>query len=176
MKSILTLVCLSLTVMAQPAPEAQAPTVPKEVRMTVESLAGHWTFHGTDVETGAHEPATVAMEFDCQSAALGRAVVCRLTGNVSGFGQIEAASVVGYNPEEKLVHWMEISSTEEYHDHKGPWEENGIGFEPLVCTVAGKKCTETFSLAFPSPDKMILKSVTKTPAGASRIEGIAIRQ
>jgi hypothetical protein len=153
MKSILTLVCLSLTVTAQPAPEAQAPTVPKEVRMTVESLVGHWTFHGTDVETGAHEPATVAMEFDCQSAALGAAVVCRLTGNVSGFGQVEAASVVGYKPEEKLVHWMEISSTGEYHDHKGPWEENRIAFEPLVYTVAGKKCTETFSLHSHLPTK-----------------------
>ena len=46
-----------------------------------------------------------------------------------------------------------------------------IAFEPLVYTVAGKKCTERFSLAFPSSGKMILNSVTETREAESRIEG-----
>ncbi len=115
------------------------------------------------------------MEIDCKSAALGAAVVCRLTGIVSGLGPVEAASVVGYDPEEKVVHWMEISSTGEYHDHKGPWKKDRIVFEPLAYTNAGKKCIERFSLVFPAPDKLMLKSVTETADGVSRIEGVAIR-
>ena len=161
--------------MAKPADQTESSTVPKEVRKTVELLGGHWTFQGTDTEPGKHEPATVSMEIDCKSAALGAAVVCRLTGTVSGFGPVEAASVVGYDPEEKIVHWMEISSTGEYHDHKGPWKKDRIVFQPLAYTAAGKKCTERFSLVFPAPNKMMLKSVTETADGVSRIEGVAIR-
>ena len=115
------------------------------------------------------------MEIDCKSASLGVAVVCRLRGTVTGFGPVEATSLVGYDPEEKVVHWMEISSTGEYHDHKGPWKDDRVVFEALTYTVAGKKCTERFSLLFPAPNKMRLKSVTKTADGESRIEGLAIR-
>ena len=176
MRPILLLICLSFAVMAEPVQQSKSPAVPKEVRRTVELLEGHWTFQGTDTEPGKDEPATVSMEIDCKSAALGAAVACRLTGTVSGFGPVEAASVVGYDAEEKVVHWMEVSSTGEYHDHKGLWKKDRIVFEPLAYTAAGKKCTERFSLVFPAPNKMMLKSVTETEDGMSRIEGVAIRK
>jgi hypothetical protein len=59
------------------------------------------------------------MEIGCKLAVLGTAVACTLTGSVAGFGPVEAAAIVGYSPDEQLVHWTEISSTDEYHDHRG---------------------------------------------------------
>jgi hypothetical protein len=94
--------------------------MPVEVKKTVDSLDGHWIFDGSDTEAGAKQPAKVTMDIDCKPAALGAAVACTLVGQIAGIGPVEAASVVGYSPDERLVHWMEISSTREYHDHKGP--------------------------------------------------------
>jgi hypothetical protein len=68
---------------------------------------------------------------------------------------------------------MEISSAGEYHDHRGKWKSEIIAFEPLVYMSAGKKCTETFTLSFPSAGTFALKSVTETAAGLSTIIGIA---
>jgi hypothetical protein len=59
------------------------------------------------------------MEIDCRFAVLGAAVPCTLSGKVANSGPIEAATIVGYDADEQIVHWMKISSTGEYHDHKG---------------------------------------------------------
>jgi hypothetical protein len=64
-------------------------------------------------------------------------------------------------------------ATGEYHDHKGKWKGDMIVFEPLVYMSAGKKCTETFSLSFPSIATFALNSVTETTAGLSTITGRA---
>jgi hypothetical protein len=66
-----------------------------------------WSFDGTDTEPGAKEPQKVTMEIGCKLAVLVTAVACTLTGSVAGFGPVEAAVIVGYSPDEKLVHWME---------------------------------------------------------------------
>lgn len=116
------------------------------------------------------------MAIDCKLAALGAAVACTLIGSVASFGPIEATAIVGYNPDEQVVHWMEISSTSEYHDHKGRWKGDRIEFEPLVFTVLGKKNTEMFTLSFPSAGTLLLKSVTETVEGNSTIAGTAKRR
>jgi hypothetical protein len=99
--------------------KSESPTLPPEVKRTVDALVGHWSFKGSDVEPGVKEPLNVSMEIDCRLAVLGTAVACTLRGTVANSGPIEAATIVGYDPDEQIVHWMEISSTGEYHDHKG---------------------------------------------------------
>jgi hypothetical protein len=155
---------------------AEAPAMPVEVKKTVDSLAGHWIFDGSDTEPGAKQSAKVTMVIDCKPAALGAAVACTLVGQIAGIGPVEAASVVGYSPDERLVHWMEISSTREYHDHKGPWKENAVEFEPLPYTISGRKNIENFRISFPSPGILVLRAVTQTPDGRSILEGTAKRE
>jgi hypothetical protein len=48
-----------------------------------------------------------------------------------------------------------------------------IVFEPLVYMSAGKKCTERFTLSFPSVGTFTLNSVTETTAALSTITGTA---
>lgn len=159
---------------AQSVNEAQTP--PVQVKRTVDALVGQWRFEGSDAEPGVKEQLQVTMAFDCRLAALGAAVACTLVGNVANSGPIEAASIVGYDSDEQIVHWMEISSTGEYHDHRGKWKGEMIIFEPLVYKTAGKRYTETFTLSFPSAGTFVLKSVTETAAGSSTITGTAKRR
>jgi hypothetical protein len=145
-----------------------------EVKKTVDAFAGHWTLTGTDVEPGAKNPAPVRAIVDCKPAALGAAVNCLIAADISGT-HVEAATVVGYSPDEGLVRWMEISSTGEYHDHRGPWKGNDIQFEPLTYTVSGAKMTEYFAASFPAPGTMVWKWRVDTNEGTSRIELVGRR-
>lgn len=157
------LAALSFAAYAQPE-----PTKPPEIAKTVDEFGGHWTLKGTDSEPGA-APAALTATIDCKPAALGAAVTCRIDAEVSG-DHIEAATIIGYSPDEHVVRWMEISSTGEYHDHKGPWSGDEIRFEPLSYSVSGEKATEYLSVAFPSPGRMRLKSTTHTAAGDSVLD------
>jgi hypothetical protein len=129
MFSMICVIWLAVGGSAQPLNEAQTPSL--EVKRTVNALVGQWRFEGSDAEPGVKEPVKVTMAFDCRLAALGAAVACTLSGNVANSGPIEAASIVGYDSDEQIVHWMEISSTGEYHDHRGKWKGEMIAFEPL---------------------------------------------
>ncbi|HTT00725.1 MAG TPA: hypothetical protein VMG11_01445 [Steroidobacteraceae bacterium] len=151
-----------------------APPAPPEVKKTVDAFAGHWTLTGTDREPGNTTAAAVNGTMDCKSAALNAAVSCLIAADVSG-SRVEAATVIGYSPDEHLVRWMEISSTGEYHDHHGRWNGNRIEFEPLTYAVAGERMTEYFSLSFVSDHQMIWKATTKMREGESRLELSATR-
>jgi len=108
---------------------SDAPPLPPDVRKTVDTFAGHWVLTGTSSEPGGKAPVPVKAVMDCKLAALGAAVNCLIRADVSG-NHVEAATVIGYSPDERVVRWMEISSTGEYHDHRGIWQGTGIGFEP----------------------------------------------
>jgi hypothetical protein len=139
------------------------------VKKTVDALAGYWTLTGTDMEPAARTPVSVKATVDCRRAALGAAVSCLITADVSDT-HVEAASVIGYSPDEHVVRWMEISSAGEYHDHRGPWKGTEIQFEPLTYTISGAMMTEYFAPSFPSPGRMIWKWRVETSEGTSRIE------
>ena len=141
--------------------------MPAEVKKTVEVFAGHWTLRGTDVEPAAKGPVNFGMTMECKPTALGAAVTCRFAGKLPPVGPIEAAAVIGYNPEEQVVRWMEISSTGEYHDHRGRWKGDQIEFEPLEYSIAGKKATEYLQVSFPGAGELKLTSVTETAEGES---------
>lgn len=150
-------------------------TTPPEVKRTVESFLGNWTQTGTDTEPNSKTPSHFTGTLDCESAALGVAVNCRLVNDGSDGVRVEMACVIGYSPEERLVRLMEISSSGSYHDHKGTWMGDKIQFEPLTYSLAGKKVTEYFTISFPSPDKMVVRSVVETAEGKSTMEVIGTR-
>jgi hypothetical protein len=105
------------------------------------------------------------MTLDCKRTALGAAVTCGFAGKLPNVEPIEAAAVISYSPEEQVVRWMEISSTGEYHDHRGRWKGDEIDFEPLEYPVSGQKATEYLRIGFPASGKLRLTSVTATGEG-----------
>jgi len=151
--------------------QAEGPaTPPPEIKKTVDAFVGHWVLAGTDQEPGSAMPAHFKVIFDCKRTSLGAAVVCTIAARIPGVGPIEAAAVIGYSPDEQRVRWMEISSTGEYHDHRGEWNGDTIAFEPLAYTISGATATEYLSIRFPSPGHQDLRSVTETTEGKSILE------
>jgi len=162
-------VCCALLAALPLAAYAQAePAKPAEIAKTVDAFAGHWILKGTDSEPGA-APAALTATIDCRPAALGAAVSCQIAADVSG-DHIEAATIIGYSPDERIVRWMEISSTGEYHDHRGPWNGDEIRFQPLAYSIAGETATELLAVSFPSAGRMRLKATTRTAAGDSVLD------
>jgi hypothetical protein len=159
---------VSLATMAQTA-------APPEVARTTTSFAGHWVLDGTSTDPG-QAPAHVQGTIDCSPAALGAAVNCSIAVQIEGFGPVEAAAVIGFSPDEKVVRWMEISSTGEYHDHRGPWKGDSIDFVPLSYVAGGENATEYLRVGFPSAGQMVLKATTKTAGGDSVLECRGKRQ
>jgi hypothetical protein len=164
--ALIALVGMSAAVQGQSKGEA----IPPEITKTVNAFRGYWVLNGVDTEPSFQTPVHFQLTISCKPAALGAAVSCDFVGRLPGVGRIEAASVIGYSPEEQVIRWMEISSTGEYHDHRGKWKGDGIDFEPLEFSISGNKATEDLSVAFPSPGKLILRSVTETAEGKSTLQ------
>jgi len=152
-----------------------APTPPPEVKKTVDAFAGRWTLTGSATEADTKSALSVRATMDCKSAALGAAVNCLIAADISG-SRIEAAAVIGYSPDERSVRWMEISSSGEYHNHRGPWRGETIQFEPLSYTAGGARMIEYFTVSFRSPDSMEFKATTKTPEGTARLKLVGTRE
>ena len=100
-------------------PQSKQSANPPEIKKTVDAFVGHSVVTGADAEPAAKAPVKFELTLDCKRTALGAAVTCGLTGKMPNVGPIEAAAVIGYSPDEQVVRWMEISSTGEYHDHRG---------------------------------------------------------
>jgi hypothetical protein len=162
---------LSVTLLSPGAHSQSNPsTTSPEIKKTVEAFVGHWILAGTDMEAGANAPVKFELTLDCKRTALGAAVTCGFAGTLPSLGPIEATAVIGYSPEEQVVRWMEISSTGEYHDHKGRWKADTIEFEPLEYSISGKRAIERLRIAFPAAGKLTLTSVTETDEGKSLLE------
>ena len=143
---------------------------PPEIKKTVDAFVGHWIISGTETEPGAKAAAKFELTLNCERTALGAAVTCDFAGKLPGVGPIEAAAVIGYSPEEQVVRWMEISSTGEFHNHRGRWKGDEIDFEPLEYSISGRKATEYLRIDFPVSGKLTLTSVTQTAEGKSVLE------
>lgn len=151
-------------------PQSKDSANPPEIKKTVDAFIGHWVITGTDAEPDAKAPVKFELTLDCQRTALGAAVTCGFAGKLPNVGPIQATAVIGYSPEEQVVRWMEISSTGEYHDHRGRWKGDAIEFEPLEYTIAGKNATEYLRVGFPTSGKLTLTSITETAEGKSILE------
>ena len=165
----LAVATLTLAIVPAHGETESTPKPPPEIRKTVDAFVGSWSLTGTDQEPGA-QLVRFDLVIDCKRASLGAAVSCRIAGRLPGVGPVEAAAVIGYSPDEQRVRWMEISSTGEYHDHKGKWNGDAIEFEPLTYSIAGKQATEYLSIRFPSPGVQQLRSVTETADGKSILD------
>jgi len=164
----LGLLALATSVLAEDKPGAMPPA-PPEVQKTVDAFAGRWTIKGTLAVPGATAPAPATLTIECKQTALGKAVVCTWNGEATGMGPLEAGGLVGYDPVDKVVHFMAITSDGEFHDHKGTWKDDkSLVFEPLKYNSAMGPATEDLRLSFAAANQMSFNSVT-TMADGSKV-------
>jgi hypothetical protein len=163
----LSSIVITASTLAAHAEGSSAGTV--EVKKTVDTLVGHWVLTGTDMEPGAKASVPAKVIMDCAPTALRKAVSCHVWVDL-GSEHIEATFLIGYNPDEQVVRWMEIASSGEYHDHKGHWNGDEIQFEPLRYAISGVKMTEYFTAGFPSPGKTKWKWTVEASHGNQIVE------
>jgi hypothetical protein len=149
---------------------------PLEVKKTVDAFLGRWALTGTYTESGSKNPSHLTVTIQCESALLGAVVICGMASDDTGGGHIEVASIIGYSPDERRIHLMEASSSGSYHEHKGRWIGDVIQFERLSKSEAGKQIVEDFSIGFPSPGTMRVKSIEETPEGRSTMDIVGKKQ
>jgi hypothetical protein len=94
--------------------------VSPEVKQTVDAFLGEWSGQMTAVVPGSGSE-TFPWMMECRSAALGSGAVCTSEGRAS-IGQMAQSCIIAYSPEEKMVHYMCVTSMGEIHDHKGQWK------------------------------------------------------
>lgn len=141
-----------------------------EVEKVVEAFLGHWSLTGRSTDPISNTPSHLTVTIQCEPVALAMAVSCRMASEETGGGPVEVMSIIGYSPDDQLVHLMEVSSSGSYHEHKGRWNGNVIQFERMSKSVAGKQIVEEFSIGFPSPGKITVKSVEESAEGRSTME------
>ena len=169
----LTLIVLAALAYTAELAGAQS-AVGDNVKRTAAAFAGHWSFHGSVTEPGSTTAVALTAVMDCKPAVSGAAVACSLSAKVAG-SPVTAAMVIGFNAADQRVYWMEISSSGEYHAHRGSWRGDTVEFEPLVTQTEHGSSTERLQVAFPSTGTLILRSTTTTTDGASTIEARATR-
>lgn len=146
---------------------APPPASPPEVAKTVRAFEGSWAVEGSVTASG-QEPAASRLRIDCKPTALGAAVLCTMTGETEGMGPFEAGYLVGYDPVEKVVHFMAMTSDGEYHDHKGTWkDDSSLVFDPYPYQSAGGPVTESFGIKWTDSRTMTFTSTTTMADGSS---------
>jgi hypothetical protein len=149
---------------------------PLEATKVVEAFLGSWDLTGSATDPLSKGRSHLTVTMHCESAALGMAVSCRMASDETGGSHAEMASIIGYSPDDRLVHLMEVSSSGTYHEHKGRWNGNVIQFERMSKSVAGKQIVEDFSIGFPSPRKMTVTSVEEAAEGRSTMELVGTKR
>lgn len=99
-------------------------------------------------------------------------MACNLLAECAVAGPMEATLLIGYDAEENVVHFMGVSSTGEYHDHRGQWKGNAIEFERLTYTTEmGQQASEELHYSFPSPGVLNLRSTIRDGQGTMTLSG-----
>ena len=133
---------------------APTPPPPPEVKptaeqvKTVEAFNGDWTYEATIVPPGS-KPIKATIGMSCKKIALGKGAACAMSDTIPGVGPVEGGFLVGFDPFDKTMHFMAVTSDDEIHDHRCKWkDETHLACEPLKAGLGGQPATEELSFSF----------------------------
>jgi hypothetical protein len=131
---------------APPAPADPKPSA--EQAKTVDAFAGDWTYDATIVPPGG-KPVKTPIGMSCKKVLFGKAASCTMSEIIAGVGPFEGSFLVGFDPLDKTVHFMAITSDDELHDHRCKWTDTKtLACDPLKAGLGGQPITEdvTFTI------------------------------
>jgi hypothetical protein len=167
-----------LTTLALSTPAALAtatePAPPPELAKTVAAFSGKTVYDSTITMPGA-KPVKAKLTFDCKKTALGKGLVCGLSGTIPGVGPYEGAFLIGYDTFSKAVHFMAITSDEEVHDHVCHWKGDELPCDPLKGGMGGQPITEQLSFSFANKQRAFSSTITFADGGKAVFEALAKR-
>ena len=164
---------------AEPAakvePSAPAPSPPEvkptpEQAKTVDAFTGDWTYQASITPPGG-KTIKVPIGMSCKKIAMGKGASCAMSETIAGMGPFEAGFLVGFDPLDKTMHFMAVTSDDELHDHRCKWkDETSLACEPLKAGLGGQPVTEDLSFTF-DKDSGSFKSVTTMKNGKFIFDG-----
>jgi hypothetical protein len=107
---------------AEPAPSS--PTnAPESLRegpyQKLGKLVGDWA--GTGSLQMGETAAPVTSDFSCEVAPGGVALACTHRAQIEGMGPLVENALIGIDPASGKLHWYNINTMGETHDHIGAW-------------------------------------------------------
>jgi hypothetical protein len=145
-----------------PAPPEVKPTA--EQVKTVEAFNGDWTYEATIIPPGG-KPIKAPIGMSCKKIALGKGAACAISETIAGMGPFEGSFLIGFDPFDKTMHFMAVTSDDEIHDHRCKWKDDtNVGCEPLKAGLGGQPVTEELSFSF-EKDAATFKSVATMKNG-----------
>jgi hypothetical protein len=101
----------------------------------------------------------------CKKIALGKGAACAMSDTIAGMGPMEGGFLIGFDPFDKTMHFMAVTSDDEIHDHRCKWkDDNNVACEPLKAGLGGQPVTEELSFSF-EKDSAGFKSLTTMKNG-----------
>jgi hypothetical protein len=135
---------------------------------TVDTFEGKWTMELQVTPPGETKASPAKMDLTCDKTAGGKAVRCTYTLVMGGQPAGEGAMLIGYDGYNGKVHFMSMTSDDEFHDHVCTW--NNI--HDLDCGVyeggmGGQKVSEELHFTCVRPGVLTFASKVRFPDGKS---------
>jgi hypothetical protein len=140
------------------ASDTAAPVTLAETHQQLAPLVGDWKGEGT-LQMGG-KSHTMTSDNRCRVAPGGVAVRCEHHGQIEGMGPVYESALFGIDPQSKKLHWYNVTSMGEAHDHVGQWTSKERLEWSYRGEQEGKPMTEAISMDLDG-DQMTFRSETK---------------
>lgn len=156
------------TSQAHPAPAAAAEKLRDGEYAKFNALVGEWHGKGSLKMGGNDIPVTSVLQ--CSVARGGVAVTCVHEADIEGMGTMVENALFGLDPATQKLHWYNINTMGETHDHIGSWTDKGIDWR-FDGTQEGKPMVETITMRLDGSSMSFRSETTVGGQQASLFEG-----
>ena len=147
---------------APPAAVASSPASSETLRegeyQKLGLFVGQW--RGTGSLQMGENTAPVTSTFSCEVAKGGVAVACTHEAQIEGVGPLVENALLGLDPTDGQLHWYNINTMGETHDHVGRWSSDHSIDWSFEGTAEGHPMVESITMDL-GPDTMTFRSETK---------------
>jgi hypothetical protein len=143
---------------AQAAEKAPAIGLREGEHAKLAILVGEWSGTGS-LKMGPNEMA-VTSKYRCDVAEGGVALTCVHNADIEGMGPMVENALIGFDPAEQKLHWYNINTMGENHDHVGEWTSDQKIQWSYKGKQDGKPLTESISMEIKGTNELSFRSET----------------
>lgn len=151
------------------APTAENTTLRDGPYARFDVLLGEWA--GTGSLTVGSKTMAVTSKFRCNVARGGVAVLCVHDATIEGMGAMVENALIGIDPASQELHWYNINTMGETHDHRGRWTSDTRIEWSYKGEKDGKPLVEAISMDFAGNSIAFRSKTTVDGAQTALFEG-----
>jgi hypothetical protein len=152
-------------IQAQNKPAAQPKVAEEWTKML--GVEGSWSGPATLILGAKTYHFTDYSEF--RKTADGSGLLMEEWSTDPELGKMKGTSLIGYNPNDKMIHWFSVDNMGTAHEHTGSWKTPNHFYMEHNSMQEGKKYVEKIDCMFTTKDQLELK-VTGTLDGETMMQ------